>query len=151
MLRTRTVASANRAEAFVRMKGKISMQVIKPPLWETWRPGVKTRMLASAVNGATQLCIFEQQVAPGTGAPTHTHSVEEVLTVREGEADMWIGGEHVMVSAGQSLLIPPGRPHGFRNTGTGTLHIHAVLASPIFESLPEGAAEPVRRWIAGLK
>ena len=64
---------------------------------------------------------------------------------------MWIGNEHAIVSAGQSLLIPAGRLHGFRNSGTGTLHIHAVLASPIFESLPEGASEPVRRWMAGPK
>jgi len=127
------------------------MQVIKPPLWETWRPGVETRMLVSAVTGAAQLCIFEQQVVPGAGAPTHSHSVEEVLTVRDGEADMWIGEAHITVSAGQSLLIPAGKLHGFRNSGTGTLHVHAVLASPIFEALPEGAAEPVRRWVAAPK
>jgi hypothetical protein len=28
-----------------------------------------------------------------------------------------------------------------RNAGTGTLNIHAVLASPIFEALPEGAGD----------
>src|SRR5579859_2761486 len=115
--------------------------------WEAWRPGVATRMLISARNGAAQLCVFEQHIAPGTGAPTHSHPVEEVLTVREGEAEMWIGDEHVTVAAGQSLLIPAGRLHGFRNSGTGTLHLHAVLASPIFESLPEGEREPVRRWV----
>ena len=108
-------------------------------------------MLVSAVTGAAQLCIFEQQVATGTGAPTHSHPVEEVLSVRDGEADMWIGEAHVTVSAGQSLLIPAGKLHGFRNSGTGTLHVHAVLASPIFEALPEGAAEPVRRWVAAPK
>jgi len=46
------------------------MKIIAPedmPL-EAWRPGVKTRMLVSAVNGAAQLCIFEQWVAPGVGA-----------------------------------------------------------------------------------
>jgi hypothetical protein len=48
---------------------------------EAWRPGVETRTLVSASNGATQLCIFEQWVAPGTGAPTHSHPVEEVLTI----------------------------------------------------------------------
>jgi quercetin dioxygenase-like cupin family protein len=123
------------------------MQTAEVNGWETWRPGVQTRMLVSALNGAAQLCIFEQQVAPGAGAPTHSHPVEEVLTVREGVAEMWIGDEHVMVAAGQSLLIPAGRLHGFRNSATGTLHVHAVLASAIFEAQPEGAAEPVRRWV----
>jgi mannose-6-phosphate isomerase-like protein (cupin superfamily) len=113
---------------------------------EQWREGVKARMLISASNGATQLCIFEQWVAPGLGAPTHRHTVEEVLSVREGEAEMWIEAEHVRVLAGQSLIVPAGRLHGFRNSGAGTLHLHAVLASPIFESFSEGATEPVRRW-----
>jgi mannose-6-phosphate isomerase-like protein (cupin superfamily) len=125
---------------------KVSDPGARPP--EQWREGVETRMLISAENGAGALCIFEQWIAPGHGAPTHSHPVEEVLTVREGEADMWIGEEHVTVLAGQSLLIPAGRLHGFRNSGTGTLHLHAVLASPTFESLPEGASEPVRRWMA---
>ena len=47
---------------------------------EHWRPGVETRMVVSAASGAAQLCIFEQWVAPGAGAPTHSHPVEEVLT-----------------------------------------------------------------------
>jgi quercetin dioxygenase-like cupin family protein len=49
---------------------------------EQWRLGVETRMLVSASNGAAQLCMFEQWIAPGAGAPTHSHPVEEVLTVR---------------------------------------------------------------------
>jgi mannose-6-phosphate isomerase-like protein (cupin superfamily) len=103
-------------------------------------------MLVSASNGASRLCIFEQWVAPGVGAPTHSHPVEEVLTVREGEAEMWIDKERVIVQAGQSLIVPAGRQHGFRNSGHATLHLHAVLASPIFEATPEGATETVRRW-----
>src|ERR1700731_2328097 len=113
---------------------------------EQWRPGVETRMLVSASNGAAQLCIFEQWIAPGTRAPTHSHPVEEGLSVREGEAEMWMDEERVIVSAGQSLVVPAGRKHGFRNSGTATLHIHAVLALPIFEAAPEGGTEPVRRW-----
>ena len=115
---------------------------------EQWRPGVETRMLASASNGAAQLCIFEQWIAPGTGAPTHWHPVEEVLTVRDGEAEMWIGEQRAILAAGQSLIIPAGRKHGFRNSGDRTLHLHAVLASPIFEATAEGATEVVRRWVA---
>jgi mannose-6-phosphate isomerase-like protein (cupin superfamily) len=113
---------------------------------EHWRPGVETRMLISARNGATQLCMFEQRVAPGNGAPTHSHPVEEVLTVCEGEAEMWLEEERAIVRVGQSLTVPAGRLHGFRNSGTVTLHIHAVLAAPLFEATPEGASEPVRRW-----
>jgi quercetin dioxygenase-like cupin family protein len=114
--------------------------------WETWRPGVQSRMLVSARNGAAQLCMFEQRIAPGAGAPTHSHPFEEVLTVHEGCADMWLDDAHMTIAAGQSLIVPPGRLHGFRNSGQSGLHIHAVLASPIFEATMEGATEVTRRW-----
>ncbi|WP_314962489.1 cupin domain-containing protein [Bradyrhizobium cosmicum] len=115
---------------------------------EEWRRGVKTRMLTSARNGATALCIFEQWVDSGAGAPTHSHPVEEVLSVREGEAEMWIEDERIAMTAGQSLLVPAHRKHGFRNSGTAMLHVHAVLAAPAFEALPDGATEATRRWTA---
>jgi hypothetical protein len=58
------------------------------------------------------LCIFEQWIAPGAGAPTHTHPVEEVLTVRQGEAEMWMDDQRITVLAGQSLVVPANRVHG---------------------------------------
>src|ERR1700748_3357912 len=111
------------------------MQLIDPCAAEIeeWRPGVKTRMVTSARNGATALCIFEQWVDPGPGAPTHSHPVEEVLTVREGEAEIWLDRARMPLAAGQSVIVPAGRKHGFRNVGAATLHMHAVLASAIFE------------------
>jgi quercetin dioxygenase-like cupin family protein len=113
---------------------------------EQWREGVETRMVVSAANGATQLCIFEQWVAPGAGAPTHSHAVEEVLTVLEGEAEIWLEEARAIATVGQSLLVPAGRMHGFRNCGATALHIRAVLASAVFEATPEGATEVTRRW-----
>lgn len=118
---------------------------------EQWRAGVETRMHVSARNGAAQLCIFEQWVEPTVGAPTHWHSVEEVLTVIAGTAEMWIDDEHSVLTAGQSLIIPAHRKHGFRNVGNESLHIHAVLASPIFEATFDGPAGLVRRWLADVR
>jgi mannose-6-phosphate isomerase-like protein (cupin superfamily) len=99
------------------------------------------------VTGAAQLCVFEQWCDPGCGAPTHLHAVEEVLSVLIGEAEMWVGEERATVTTGQSVVVPAGRPHGFRNTGTGTLHVQAVLAAPIFEAAFEDARETSRRWL----
>ncbi|MFI0846250.1 cupin domain-containing protein [Mesorhizobium sp. IMUNJ 23232] len=113
---------------------------------EKWRAGVETRMQVSACNGAAQLCIFEQWVAPAMGAPTHSHPVEEVLTVLAGKAEMWIEEETAVLTAGQSLIVPANRKHGFRNVSSEMLHMHAVLASSIFEATFDGS-EPVRRWL----
>jgi quercetin dioxygenase-like cupin family protein len=115
---------------------------------EHWREGVETRMIVSAANGASELCIFEQWVAPGAGAPSHSHRVEEVLTVRAGEAEIWLAGERVTLAAGQSVIVPARANHGFRNSGSGTLHLHAVLAAPVFEALADGVTEVTRRWQA---
>lgn len=124
------------------------MKLIDPehaPL-EEWRAGVQTRMLVSAQNGSAQLCLFEQWVAPGAGAPTHSHSVEEILSVRAGEAEMWIEDWRLTVKAGQSLIVPAHHLHGFRNSGAVMLHLHATLASPVFEATIEGTTEATRRW-----
>jgi mannose-6-phosphate isomerase-like protein (cupin superfamily) len=118
---------------------------------QEWRAGVMTRMRVSALTGAAQLCIFEQWCDPGRGAPTHLHAVEEVLSVLAGEAEMWVGDERAAVAAGQSVVVPAGHPHGFRNTGTGTLHVQAILAAPIFEAAFEDARETSRRWLPALK
>jgi quercetin dioxygenase-like cupin family protein len=113
---------------------------------EIWRPGVETRMLVSALTGSTSLCIFEQWIAPGVGAPPHSHPVEEVLTVLAGEAEVSVGEAKVVLGRGQSIALPADRIHSFLNSGTTTLHMHAVLASPFFEAMRVGSAAPERRW-----
>lgn len=112
-----------------------------------WRPGVMTRMRVSAVTGASQLCIFEQWCDPGCGAPTHLHAVEEVLSVLEGEAEVWVGKDRARMSAGQSVIVAAGRKHGFRNVGETKLHVQAILAAPIFEAAFDDARETSRRWL----
>jgi mannose-6-phosphate isomerase-like protein (cupin superfamily) len=114
---------------------------------EDWRSGVMTRMAASAANGATQLCLFEQWCEPGHGAPTHLHAVEEVLHVIDGEADVWIGQTHATLTGGQLLIVPAGRKHGFSNTGSNVLHIRSTLAAPVFEAAYDDKRETPRRWL----
>lgn len=115
---------------------------------EDWRPGVATRMLVSAVNGSAQLCIFDQYCEPGLGAPTHLHAVEEMLTVMEGRAEIWVGDERTVVGAGHSVLIPAGKKHGFRNVAQeGLLHMRATLAACIFEASYDDRAELSRRYV----
>jgi mannose-6-phosphate isomerase-like protein (cupin superfamily) len=116
---------------------------------EEWRPGVITRMKASAANGATQLCMFEQWCEPGLGAPTHLHAVEEVLYVLDGSADVWIEDKHATLTSGQLIIVPAGRKHGFANKGTTTLHIQSTLAAPVFEAAYVDKRETRRRWLPG--
>ncbi len=113
---------------------------------EKWRDGVMTQMRVSYLLGGRQLCIFDQFCDPGLGAPTHIHAVEEVLEVISGSADIWLNDERSTVTANQSVLIPAGAAHGFRNTGTDTLHVRATLAASIFEAQYASSKETSRRW-----
>ena len=117
---------------------------------ERWRDGVMTRMRASALLDGRQLCIFEQYCDPGLGAPTHIHAVEEVLEVIDGEAEIWLGRDMARVGRNQSVLVPAGAWHGFRNVGTGTLHVRATLAACVFEASYEDRAEVSRRYSPNL-
>jgi mannose-6-phosphate isomerase-like protein (cupin superfamily) len=114
---------------------------------EKWRDGVMTQMRVSATVTAHQLCIFDQYCEPGLGAPMHLHAVEEVLEVFSGIAEITLGNETMVVAANQSVLIPAGARHGFKNIGTDILHVRATLAAAIFEASYDDRNELSRRYL----
>jgi quercetin dioxygenase-like cupin family protein len=114
---------------------------------EDWRPGVSTRMRISAQTGAIQLTVFEQWVEPGLGAPDHRHTVEEIGTVIDGQAEFRMEEQRAIMCAGQSIVVPAGTRHGFRNTGQELLHVQFILAAPVFEATYGNSSELTRRWL----
>ena len=113
---------------------------------EDWRQGVRTHMRTSALTKTHQLCIFEQYCDPGLGAPMHIHAVEEVLEVMEGKAEIYLGDEMRIVTPDQSVVIPAGARHGFKNVGEGILKVRATLAAAIFEASYDDRREQSRRY-----
>ena len=113
---------------------------------EEWRAGVVTRMLISELTGSKALCIFEQWCAPGTGAPVHTHKVEEVLSVIDGKAEVRLGDKTAILTKYESVIVPAGLEHGFCNVGNEELHMQAILAAGYFEALPSPNGEAIVRW-----
>jgi mannose-6-phosphate isomerase-like protein (cupin superfamily) len=115
---------------------------------EEWRVGVVTRMRISELTGSKELCVFEQWCAPGKGAPRHTHRVEEVLSVISGKVEVWLGDIIATLTQNESIIVPAGLEHGFRNVGDSELHMQAILAAGYFEANPSPQGDAIVRWRA---
>ncbi len=47
----------------------------------------------------------------GCVVPEHSHPNEQITYILEGALKFWIGGEIIVVNAGEVLTIPPNLPH----------------------------------------
>ena len=90
--------------------------------------------LVGADHGGVGVCVLFVDAEPGRGPSLHTHPYEELLIVLEGEATLDDGSGKRRVEAGDVVLIPPGQPHGFVNSGTGRLRQIDVHVSPSFST-----------------
>jgi quercetin dioxygenase-like cupin family protein len=72
---------------------------------------------------------FEAYFALGGGVPNpHTHpQQEEQITVVRGTGRFWLNGRAVVLNAGQSVTIPAGTVHRFKNAGDDELYVTAEL------------------------
>lgn len=74
------------------------------------------------------------QMPPGQGASAHTHEVEEVLFVLEGELTVTIEDRQGNFSSRvlrkwDCIACPAGVPHGFFNTGTVDTFVQVMIGA----------------------
>jgi quercetin dioxygenase-like cupin family protein len=77
--------------------------------------GLRKGVLISDAQGAPNFAIRRFTLAPGAEVPRHTNAVEHEQYVLEGEYVVGLDDEEHVVSAGDSLLIPAGTVHWYRN------------------------------------
>ncbi len=81
-----------------------------------WRPGYRKWDVAGHEQGVTST--FSINTAePGTGAPLHTHTIDELIVILSGTLEVRINGETHLVEKDHTLVIPPGAEHGFKVVG----------------------------------
>lgn len=97
--------------------------------WRENRPGSRIQLVADPSGVVAGLALLNQECAPGVGAPSHTHEFEELLTVLDGTAEVWVDGERQIVHPGTTVFVRRGAAHGFRNVGDGVLRLQAVIAA----------------------
>jgi quercetin dioxygenase-like cupin family protein len=77
--------------------------------------GLSKGVLLDESDGAPHFALRRFELAPKSEVPPHTNEVEHEQYVLEGEYVVGIGDEEFTVSAGDSLLIPAGVVHWYRN------------------------------------
>ena len=77
--------------------------------------GLEKGVLIDEARGAPNFAIRRFTLAAGGEVPKHTNEVEHEQYVLSGEYTVGIGEEEHTVSAGDSLLIPAGVVHWYRN------------------------------------
>ncbi|TFV91578.1 cupin domain-containing protein [Oxalobacteraceae bacterium OM1] len=66
-----------------------------------------------------EVVVARVEVAPGATAGRHTHAGDEISYVMEGETEVLIDGEPPLkVKAGEAFVIPAGKVHDARNSGS---------------------------------
>lgn len=79
--------------------------------------GLSKGVLLDESDGAPHFAMRRFTLAPGAEVPRHTNEVEHEQYVLEGEYVVGIGDEEHEVEPGDSLLIPAGVVHWYRNEG----------------------------------
>jgi len=69
-------------------------------------PGIRARLVHSA--RTTQSWV---ELDAGAEFREHQHPHEQTVNVLEGTLELMVGGERLVLSAGQSYVIPPDVPH----------------------------------------
>jgi quercetin dioxygenase-like cupin family protein len=77
--------------------------------------GMNKGVLLSDSDGAPNFALRRFVLDGGASVPRHTNEVEHEQYVLSGEYVVGIEGEEYTVSAGDSLLIPAGAVHWYRN------------------------------------
>jgi len=84
-------------------------------------PGRVSREIVSAADGSAAVTLRHVEIPPaaeGAAREPHSHSdCEECIHVLSGAGMFWTRGSEQPVSAGDTILVPPGEPHYTRNSG----------------------------------
>jgi len=102
---------------------------------------VSTYVTAEQSGGAYS--VIETVAQPGGGPPPHRHNREdEIFYILEGSFEMLLGEQTFAASAGESIFLPRGVVHTFRNIGAAPGRILVVTVPGGFDAFVADAGVP---------
>lgn len=97
---------------------------VLPPIHGTmkgeayWGPGDRYVFYVTGEESGGSLFAFDALVGPGGGPPPHRHLAEdEIFFLYEGSIAFNAAGDTVTVSKGETIFVPKGTVHSYRNIG----------------------------------
>ena len=98
-------------------------------------PNAVYQLIIGDEEGTTAIRTGIQTSQPGYQASMHSHPYVEILHILDGVAETWFEGEEdakVVLRKGDTISLPPDRPHTFRVVGDEPMRLlgtHVSLAS----------------------
>jgi quercetin dioxygenase-like cupin family protein len=77
------------------------------------------------------ITLIVEEIASGDRIPLHTHPINEVIVILEGNPEVTLGDETRTLGPGGVVFVPAGTPHRTRNATTSPVRIHAMFPSGI--------------------
>lgn len=108
--------------------------------------GMEKGVLIGEDHGAPNLAIRRFVLRPGANVPKHTNDIEHEQYVIEGEYVVGLGTDEHVLTAGDSLFIPAGTVHWYRNEGDepGSFLCAVPTGDDAIRLVEDGDAEPVK-------
>jgi len=76
--------------------------------------------------------VMDVSLEPGFGHDFHKHpDQDEMIIVKAGQIEQWIGEEHTMLGVGDSVYLDADVVHASFNVGSETAHLQVVLAPAV--------------------
>jgi quercetin dioxygenase-like cupin family protein len=92
--------------------------------------GITIRWVIGRPEGAPNFAMRVIEFQPGAVFETHQHPFEHEIFVLEGEGVVEGPEGEIPMLPGVALYVPPDEPHGYWNTGEGTLRFICVIPHP---------------------
>ncbi len=80
--------------------------------------------------GSKKIMLGVSTFTPGTDTPQKVHEEEELCFVIKGKVSITVNENEVPCSSSSAIYIPPGVPHGVRNTGDEDVVMVYVFSYP---------------------
>ena len=91
-----------------------------------WRPGYRKWDVPLEEHGVSS-SLRLTTADPGTGAPLHTHEIDELIMIMDGTLEVRVNGETHTVEKDHTVVVPPGVEHGFTVIGDKCAYLIVVF------------------------